>query len=65
MKLKMGMAQVQHVWTMYFELELAADEKDSAGGEDSGHLDDIDEISSCKFEGGNHNFIERAYILDT
>ena len=52
------MAQVQHVSTQYFELEPAAEEKDSASGEedsvngeDNAQLDDIAEevnkIASC------------------
>ena len=49
-KLKLRMAQVKPVWTKYFELELAAEEEDSASGEDTAQLDDMDEnneIASC------------------
>ena len=57
-KLKLRMAQVQPIWTKYFELEPTAEEEDSVSGEedseseeDNAQLDDINEevhgLASC------------------
>ena len=41
-RLKLRMAQVKPVWTKYFELEPAAEEEDSASGENNAQLGGID-----------------------
>ena len=70
-KRKERMAEVQPVWTKYFEDTAAAGGEDDARGGGDASLETVVEteeenskIAACQFEDDSDNFIESAYVHD-